>query len=82
MKRHNVEIQKNSVRSWKPTRAFLHNDVESQNRVIKHQTQYKAKELPDFIATMQTMIINQKQEIERAVVGVGEYQVVDESFVK
>ena len=34
--------------------------------------------LPEFIATMQAMIMNQKQEIEKAVVGVGEYQVVDE----
>ena len=61
-----------------PPEPFYTNDVESQNQVIKHQTQYKAKELPDFIATMQTMITNQKQEIERAVVGVGEYQLVDE----
>ena len=54
-----------------PPDPFYTNDVESQNQVIKHQTQYKANELPDFIATMQTMIANQKQEIERAVVGVG-----------
>ena len=61
-----------------PPEPFYTNDVESQNSVIKHQNQYKAKELPDFVATMQSMIINQKQEIERAVAGVGEYQITEE----
>ena len=61
-----------------PPEPFYTNDVESQNSVIKHQTQYKAKELPDFVSTMQTMITNQKQEIEKSVAGCGEYQIVDE----
>ena len=61
-----------------PPEPFYTNDVESQNSVIKHQNQYKVKELPDFVAMMQSMIINQKRVIERAVTGVGEYQITEE----
>ena len=61
-----------------PPAPFYTNDVESQTSVIKHQTHYRAQELPEFVATMQTMIDNQKQEIERAVAGVGEYQVIEQ----
>ena len=61
-----------------PPAPFYTNDVESQNNVIKHQTQYKAKELPEFVATIQAMIANQKEGIIRAIAGLGEYQVVDE----
>ena len=32
-----------------PPAPFYTNDVESQNNVIKHQTQYKAKEFPEFV---------------------------------
>ena len=60
-----------------PPAPFYTNDVESQNNVIKHQTQYKAKELPEFVAIIQTMIANQKEEIIRAIAGLGEYQIVE-----
>ena len=60
-----------------PPAPFYTNNVESQNNVIKHQTQYKAKELPEFVATIQTMIANQKEEIVRAIAGIGEYQIVE-----
>ena len=53
-----------------PLQPFYTNHVDFQNREIT--------ELLDFIATMQTVIINQKHEIERTAVEVGEYQVVDE----
>ena len=59
-----------------PPDPFYTNDVESQNNVIKHQTQYKAKELPEFVATIQTIIANQKEEIKKAIAAVGEYQIV------
>ena len=58
-----------------PPDPFYTNDVESMNSVIKHQTQYKAQELPDFVKTIEHMIDNQKKEIEKAVVGIGEYQI-------
>ena len=72
-----LKTQKNQCSLEIPPEPYYTNDVESQNRLIKHQPQYRAKELPEFIAPMQTMIMNHKQEIEGAVVGVGEYQVED-----
>ena len=33
-----------------PPEPFYTNDVESQNRVIKQQMNYKAQELPEFIS--------------------------------
>ena len=58
-----------------PPDPFYTNDVESQNAVIKHQTQYKAQELPSFVQTIKVMIENQKKEIKKAVAGMGEYQI-------
>ena len=59
-----------------PPAPFYTNDVESQNNVIKQQIQYKAKELPEFVAIIQTMIAN-KKEIIRAIAGLWEYQIVE-----
>ena len=60
-----------------PPAPIYTNDVESQNNVIKHLTQYKAKELPEFVAIIQTMIANQKEEIIRTTAGLGECQIVE-----
>ena len=49
-----------------PPEPFYTNDVESQNRVIKQQMNYKAQELPEFISSMNEVIISQKKEIEKA----------------
>ena len=57
-----------------PPEPFYTNDVESQNNVIKHQTRYSAQELPQFISCMREMFICQREEIERAVIGMGEYR--------
>ena len=61
-----------------PPDSFYTNDVEAQNAVIKHQTQYKAQELPTFVETVKKMINRQKKEIEKAVAGLGEYQFSEE----
>ena len=60
-----------------PPEPFYTNDVESQNNVIKHQMSYKTQELPQFISSMKTMMINQRKEIEKAVAGIGEYRLVE-----
>jgi hypothetical protein len=39
---------------------------------------YRAQELPQFIDSMKRMIENQKKEIERAIVGMGEYKISSE----
>ena len=58
-----------------PPQPFYTNDVESHNNVIKHHTKYTAQELPQFVEKMKALITTQKNEIERAVVGMGEYRV-------
>ena len=60
-----------------PPEPFYTNDVESQNNVIKHQMSYKTKELPQFISSMKSMMINQRKEIEKAVAGIREYRLVE-----
>ena len=56
-----------------PPQPFYTNDVESHNNVIKQHTKYTAQELPQFMGKMKSLIVTQK-EIERAVVGMGEYR--------
>ena len=57
-----------------PPEPFYTNDVESKNRVLKDQTCYKPQQLPAFVEAMKGMYEEQKQEIDKAVVGLGEYQ--------
>ena len=57
-----------------PPQPFYTNDVESHNNVIKKHTNYTAHELPQFVEKMKSLIVNQKEEIERAVIGMGEYR--------
>ena len=61
-----------------PPEPFYTNDVESQKNVIKHQMSYRAQELPQFISSMKSMMINQRKETEKAVAGIGEYRLVEE----
>ena len=58
-----------------PPKPFYTNDVESHNNVIKKHTNYTAQELLQFVEKMKSLIVNQKEEIEHAVVGMGEYRV-------
>ena len=58
-----------------PPQPYYTNDVECHNNVIKQQTNYRAQELPQFIDSMKRMIENQKKEVERAVVCMGEYKI-------
>jgi len=61
-----------------PPDPFYTNDVESQNRVIKHQNEYKVQELPQFIESMKTMMISQKKEIQKAIANLGEYRMASD----
>lgn len=38
-----------------PPQPFYTNDVQSKNRVLKHQTSYKPQQLPEFVETMRSM---------------------------
>ena len=57
-----------------PPEPFYTNDVESKNRVLKHQTSYKPQQLPSFVESMKCLYEDQKLEIEKAVIGLGEYK--------
>lgn len=59
-----------------PPDPFYTNDVESKNRVLKLQAEYKPQELPTFVETMKGLLQEQKQEIEKAMIGVGEYKLL------
>ena len=61
-----------------PPQPYYTNDVECHNNVIKQQTNYRAQELPNFIDSMKKMIDNQKKEVERAIIGMGEYKISSE----
>ncbi len=52
-----------------PPDPFYTNDVESKNKVLKHQNSHQ---LPEFVPSMKLLYEDQKQEIDKAVVGVGE----------
>ena len=56
-----------------PPEPFYTNDVESKNRVLKHQTNYRKQELPQFVEHMRELIMEQRSEVEKAVAGLGEY---------
>lgn len=56
-----------------PPEPFYTNDVESINRVIKRKTDYRTSEWPDFCRLARELVDEQEGEIEKAVIGVGEY---------
>ena len=57
-----------------PPDPYYTNDVESKNRVLKHQNSYRPHQLPEFVQSMKSLYEDQKQDIDKAVVGVGEYK--------
>ena len=61
-----------------PPHQFYTNDIESINRVIKCKTDYKTSEWPDFCRVAKELVDEQESEIEKAVIGVGEYKFDDE----
>ena len=61
-----------------PPEPYYTNEVESKNKVIKEEVQYKKSDLPEFVQKMCNLMHKQKQEIERAVINSGEYRVREE----
>ena len=60
-----------------PPEPFYTNDVESINRVIKRKTNYKTSEWPDFCKLARELVDEQEGEVEKAVIGIGEYKFSD-----
>lgn len=61
-----------------PPSPYYTNEVESKNRVLKEAVQYKSSQLPEFVEKMKLLMEEQKREIERAVIGAGEYRLREE----
>ena len=61
-----------------PPTPYYTNEVESKNKVLKESVQYKSSQLPDFIDKMKALMHEQQLEIERAVIGSGEYRLKDQ----
>ena len=59
-----------------PPATFYTNDVESKNRILKYQTSYVKQEFPQFVNHMKELFTEQRSEVEKAVVGMGEYQLL------
>ena len=57
-----------------PPAPYYTNEVESKNKVLKCEVQYKSFQLPDFVDKMRSVMEEQQWEIERAVVNIGEYR--------
>ena len=61
-----------------PPSPYYTNAIEGLNKVTKDHTNYKKKELPEFVLRMKNMIDMQFAEVERALAGIGEFRVSDD----
>ena len=61
-----------------PLDVFYTNDVESANRIIKRKMNYKVCEWPEFCRLAKELVEEQENEIEKAVIGIGDYRFDDE----
>lgn len=61
-----------------PPTPYYTNEVESKNKLLKEEVQYKSSQLPDFVEKMKRLMEGQRQEIERAIIGSGEYRLRNE----
>lgn len=57
-----------------PPTPYYTNEVESKNKLLKEEVEYKSSQLPEFIEKMKRLMEGQKQEIEPAIIGSGEYR--------
>lgn len=61
-----------------PPRPYYTNEVESKNNILKQHVHYKSSELPTFVDSMKELLIAQQKEIEKSIVGQGEYRIRSE----
>ena len=60
-----------------PTPCYT-NEVESKNKILKDEVEHRHTELPDFVDKMRALLQEQRLEIERAIIGTGEYRIKSE----
>ncbi len=56
-----------------PPEPYYTNDIESINRVVKRKTKYKTCEWPEFCKLAHELVKVQECEVEKAVIGIGEF---------
>jgi hypothetical protein len=61
-----------------PPTPYYTNEVESKNKLLEEEVQYKSSQLPEFVDKMRSLMEGQRQEIERAIIGSGEYKLRNE----
>ena len=61
-----------------PPSPFYTNAVESINSLLKLRTDYKKQELTTFVIKLKELVEAQFSEVDRAIAGVGEYEVAKE----
>ena len=61
-----------------PPTSFTTNTCKSINAVLKWKVDFKKNELPIFVTNLKQLAEEQEREVERAVIGRGKYQFVEE----
>ena len=61
-----------------PPDIFTTNASESLNAVLKSKLNYKRSELPQFVKQMDELVIEQKEEFERAIINCGKLRIRDQ----
>ena len=56
-----------------PPKPYYTNSNEAMNRVLKEAVKWKKSQLPEFITKMKTVVDQQREEVEKAVISTGEY---------
>ena len=69
-----LKNKQESVGLGSPPDPYYTNNVKSKNRALKHQNSYKPHQLPEIVKSMKSLYEDQKQEINKAVVGIREYK--------
>ena len=61
-----------------PPTAFYTNPGESMNSALKEKTNYTKMQWPNFNESLKAFIIEQQEEVEKAVIGGGKYELREE----
>ena len=54
---------------------YYTNEVESKNKVLKEKVEYRSCQLPEFVEKINDLILEQKNEVERAIIRTGKYRI-------
>ena len=61
-----------------PSFPYYTNKVESKNKILKDEVEHKKSELTDFMNKMKALFEEQKHEVERSLIGMGEYRLKED----